>query len=159
MTFLQRFLRGPSDGKVDKLRELPALAPLHDEDLRRVAAAGELATIPSGTVLITEGQPARWCYLLLSGSVESSAGGAAGLCAGAAIGDAEVLARSAAPATVTAATDLVVLAMGSREFTSLLDSCPGFSHAVHVSLSKRVTEAWRPAPPRPSPVLQLVRGA
>jgi CRP-like cAMP-binding protein len=158
MTFMQRLLRGPADGKIETLRDLPALAPLADGELRRVAAAGELATVTAGTVLITEGQPARWCYLLLSGSVESSAGGGRSLSVGAAIGDAEVLTQSPASTTVVAATDLVVLAMGSREFTCLLDSCPGFSHAVHVSLSKRVTEAWRPVP-RPAPVLQLIRGA
>ena len=158
MTFLQRFLGGPGDGKIDKLRELPALAPLADNELRRVAAAGQLATIPAGTILIAEGQAARWCYLVLSGHVEYSTGTGPTHGLGTAASDEEVLARAPAPATIAAATDLVVLAMPSREFTALLDRCPGFSRALQVSLSQRVTDAWGPAP-RPNPVLQLVRGA
>jgi CRP-like cAMP-binding protein len=161
MTFLHRLFGPRADNKIDKLRELPELAPLNEAELARVAAAGELALIPSGTVLLQEGQQARWCYLVLSGSVEASNGSgssrrAAG--AGEAVGDAEILTHEVCPATVVAETDLVVLAMGSREFSALLDTCPGFSRAVHVSLSHRASSVWKPAP-SPRPVLQLVGGA
>jgi CRP-like cAMP-binding protein len=163
MTWRQRILGIRPDGKLDKLKQVPELAALRDEELGRVAAAGELAVIPAGTVLVNEGEPARWCYLVLSGSVASTrprrAGGPVSG-PGTTVGDAELLARTSSTATVAAVGDLVVLAMSSREFTGLLDTCPGFSHAVHVSLSKRITEGLHPSPhPRPRPVLQLVRGA
>jgi CRP-like cAMP-binding protein len=160
MTFRDRFLGPRVDGKIDKLREVPDLAPLSDAELAQVAAAGELAIIPAGTVLLQEGQRARWCYLVLAGSVlASNETGSAhrALATGEAVGDAEILTHEAAPATMVAVTDLVVLAMGSREFSGLLDTCPGFSRAVHVSLSHRAAAVWKPASPRP--VLQLVGGA
>jgi CRP-like cAMP-binding protein len=161
MALLHRFLGPRADGKIDKLREVPDLAPLGDAELARVAAAGELAIIPAGTVLLQEGQRARWCYLVLAGSVlASNETGSAhrSLAPGEAVGDAEILTHDASPATVVAMTDLVVLAMGSREFSALLDTCPGFSRAVHVSLSHRAAAVWKPAP-SPRSVLQLVGGA
>ncbi len=160
MTFLQRFLGPRGDGKIDKLREVPELAALGEAELAQVAGAGELALIPAGTVLLEEGQLARWCYLVLAGSLLASneTGSARSVPAGEAVGDAEILTREASPATVVATTDLVVLAVGSHEFNGLLEICPGFARAVRISLSHRASASWKPSP-SPRPVLQLVRGA
>jgi CRP-like cAMP-binding protein len=161
MTLLHRLLGPPADGKIAKLRALPELAPLSDAELARVASAGELALIPAGTVLLQEGQRARWCYVVLGGSVlESNETGSPPRprAAGEAVAEPEILTREPAPATVVAGTDLVVLAIGSREFSCLLDTCPGFSRAVHVSLSHRALAVGQLAP-SPRPVLQLVGGA
>lgn len=147
MTFLQRFLGPRGDGKIGKLREVPALAALGEAELAQVAAAGELALIPAGSVLLQEGQPARWCYLVLAGSVQAGEPGSS-----------HRSELASAPATVVALTDLVVLAVGSREFKTLIDGCPGLSRAVHESLSHRTSAVLTPSP-SPRPVLQLVGGA
>jgi CRP-like cAMP-binding protein len=139
MTFLQRFLGPRGDGKIGKLRELPALEALTEAELAEVAAAGELALITAGSVLLQEGQRARWCYLVLAGSLRPSDD------------------PGHAP-TVVATTDLVVLAMSATDFQALLQACPGFARAVDGSLTHQTTAVVAPSR-SPRPVLQLVGGA
>ena len=154
MTFLQRFLGPRGDGKIDKLRELPALELLTEAELAQVAAAGELALITAGSVLLQEGQRARWCYLVLAGSLRPSDEPAHD---GTAAPDGTP-ANNAPAATVIAKTDLVVLAMSAHQFQALLKSCPGFARVLDGSLSHQTAAVLAPSR-SPRPVLQLVGGA
>jgi hypothetical protein len=51
----------------DRLRQLPLLAELNGAQLWELLRISRWHRVPHGTVLLTEGAPARSCYLLLSG--------------------------------------------------------------------------------------------
>jgi hypothetical protein len=120
--------------KVDKLRGLRELTGVPDGELQRVAGAGDLAVIPAGTLLAGEEGPARWCYLVLSGTIGPAP-------------------DDGGPSYRRAVTDLVVFAVDDLRFAALLDSCPAFARAVQAAPTEQAAEAGPPS------VLPLVRGA
>jgi CRP-like cAMP-binding protein len=52
------------------LRRYPLFSTLNDKHLKSIAMIAEEFNVQTGTVLVMEGQPAEWFFLLLEGSIE-----------------------------------------------------------------------------------------
>jgi CRP-like cAMP-binding protein len=131
------------DAKIERLRRVPLLRPCRAEELRKLAASGELATSPAGTVLHNAGEDVGWLHLVLDGelAVRTPGGGEQPRDAGAVVGDKEVLSGHAATGTAVTMTEMTTLVMGRREFLAAMDTCPSFRGAVVSSLAERLVSS------------------
>jgi len=107
-------------------------------DEHELAAFESLTTpvrIPSGTVLMRQGNFGNEAHIVLEGDlvIERDGQAVAMIGAGAAVGEHALLLNQPRNATVTAATDAVVAAMSRSEFTTLLAQCP--------TIGRRILEA------------------
>src|SRR5713101_4907454 len=57
------------DAKIEGLRRVPLLRGCRAEELKRLAASGELVRFPAGTVLQADGDEAVWLHLVIAGEV------------------------------------------------------------------------------------------
>jgi len=130
---MMRWTRGHAgDAKIERLRRLPLLRSCSDEEVRRLAAAGELVQLPAGTVLQRQGRNVDWLHLIIDGHASCSAEPEA------VIGQTAVLGGTPAPEQVWALTDVLVLLLGRREFRAAMDTSPGFRTAVITSMAQTV---------------------
>jgi CRP-like cAMP-binding protein len=128
-----RWTRGRAgDAKIERLRQLPLLRCCSDEEVRRLAAAGELVEMPAGTVLQHEGRDVDWLHLVVQGEVSGPGQPEA------VIGQTAVLAGAPASEPVWALTDTLVLLFGRREFRAAMDASPGFRGVVITSMAQTV---------------------
>lgn len=125
------------DGKIERLRRLPVLRRCTNDEVRRLAAAGELVELTAGTRMQRDGAGVDWLHLIVAGEVAGDAAGEA------VIGQTAVLSGTDAGHDVWAATNVVALVLGRREFRALIDTSPGFRSAVISSVAR--TAASKPA--------------
>lgn len=128
------------DAKIERLRQLPLLRCCTDDEIRRLAAAGELVELPVGAALQRRDNDIEWLHLVLDGEV-SRVGEPEAL-----VGQTAVLAGTDARDDVLAATDVLVLLVGRREFRALIDTAPGFRSAVITSMARTVAAHGAPSP-------------
>jgi MFS family permease len=98
---------------VELLRGVPFLSPLPEPVLERLARSLQRMEVPAGTDVITAGEPGDLFYVIESGEVEI-VGETFG--PGAAFGEIALLRDVPRQATVTAKTDLVLLALDGPPF-------------------------------------------
>lgn len=96
---------------------------------RELVAIDSLTTpveIPEGRIIMREGTPGSEALFILEGEVlvERDGEAVAVLGAGSIVGEAALITNQPRNATVTAASDVVAVAMTRREFATILDSCP-----------------------------------
>ena len=101
----------------------------HTIPAREIAAIDSLTTpveIEEGRVLMRQGAPGSEALFVLEGEllVERDGEAVAVIGPGSVVGEAALIANQPRNATVTAATDVVAMAMTRREFSSILDQCP-----------------------------------
>src|SRR5262249_11187261 len=100
-------------------------ADLSDADVEWLAAAGERQSIPEGSVLIRPGEPIRVVYTLLDGQLsvhlEHRTERIATLQRGEIVGELSFLDARPPSATVTAATDSIVLAIARDKLRARLE--------------------------------------
>lgn len=133
-------------------KALYLLGQLSDPDVEWMIAEGAREYIPSGTVLIREGQPIGTVYVLLDGTLEVSGSGAGGaapirLGCGEIVGEMSFIDARPPSATVTAAADSVVLAIQRPALASKLagdaEFAARFYHSLAVFLSHRLRDTVR----------------
>lgn len=134
--------------KLELLKEVPLFSACTKRDLSRIASLVDEAEFPAGKVLMRQGDVGRQCFIIAQGSARATARGrrAVILGPGAVLGEIALLDNGRRSATVTAVTDLHLLALGSREFFSLLDAVPGVGQRIMRTLAARLREAERPQP-------------
>lgn len=96
---------------------------------REIAAIDSLTTpveIDEGRVLMRQGAPGNEALFILEGEVlvERDGEAIAVVGPGSIVGEAALIAQQPRNATVTAATEVVALAMTRREFATIIDRCP-----------------------------------
>lgn len=121
---------------VAALRGLPGFADLAEGDLRTIAGAGRLVTVPQGWSLIWEATPADKAYVVLSGEVDIRRGGEvlARLGAGDVVGEVAIVEHRLRTATVVAATPLEVLHFTRESLEQLYAAVPGFRALVDAAV-------------------------
>jgi CRP-like cAMP-binding protein len=149
------------DGKMEQLRRVPMLRACSEAELRRLAWAAEMITVPTGAVMQVEDDEVRWFYLVLAGDVDVEQGermvGSSGV--GTTVGEVELLCGSPAMHTVTAASPVRAVVLSRPQFNAVLDDCPVFRDAIVRSLARGLAAAvadrsdhglvagpWRPRP-------------
>lgn len=127
----------------DRLHRLPGFRGCSERDIARVLTLADLVDVGARHVLVREGEQSKECYVIVAGQASVTRGdklvqmlGPGDICG-------ELAALDPAPrnATVTMVTDGTVLAMGQREFDTLLEDLPTLSRRVLVNLAHRVHAA------------------
>jgi len=111
-------------------------------ELKAVAKAAKVRTVPRGTFLMNEGEPGRTMFVILSGQVRVTRKGrkVASLGPGEAVGELAVISAAPRTATVYADTDLEVAEISKRAFSDLIEEVPSFSRKLLEALAERVRE-------------------
>lgn len=127
---------------IEHLANVPLFASLSRKDLTTLAKLCDEITVPAGKVLVKQGSTGYECFVIVEGEadVQRDGRGVTTLGPGAYFGELALLDKGTRTATVTALTDLTVIVMGPREFSSALSSIPGLSMKLMASLARRIRE-------------------
>lgn len=126
----------------ERLRAVPGLQGCSDVDLARLGRHMESTMIAAGRRLMTEGEPAREGFLIVSGTAVVTRNGEelAQVGPGDIVGEMGLLDKAPRTATVTATTDLDVRAFSAPQFGALQDE-DVFARLLTRRLSARLRAA------------------
>lgn len=113
-----------------------------EEELNAVSALGERREVLAGTVLVDQGRVGDECFVIVDGTATVHIRGefVASLGAGAIVGEMALVEHRPRSATVTAESDLVVVAYDTGQFKKLLEKSPTTNDRVMNTLRSRVEE-------------------
>ncbi len=126
----------------EHLREVPLFANLDAKELDAVGLTATELDYPAGRVLMREGERAHEMYVLVEGTVDVTQGDThvADVGPGGFVGEMALLAHSGRNSTVTAKTDIVVLHIDGREFSTLLNRVPTIAAKMLPIVAGRVVD-------------------
>jgi CRP-like cAMP-binding protein len=127
---------------VSLLEQVPLFAGLSRRQLGRVASVAEHKHFLANAPLVSVGGPGDAFYVILDGEAQVELpAGPVPLTAGSFFGEMAIIDGSPRSATVSAVTDIVVLAIPRAKFLALLESEPKVTLAVLMTLAQRLREA------------------
>lgn len=138
--------RRTKDAKLELLGNVPLFAACSKRDVRRIASLADEVEVPKGKVLTRQGEPGWDCFVIADGRAKATmrGRGSASLGPGAFFGEMALLDQGPRSATVTAETDMHLLVLSSRSFSSLIDEVPLVARRIMTVLAERLREAERP---------------
>jgi CRP-like cAMP-binding protein len=112
---------------------------------KELTALASLATqidVPAGKTLVTQGEPGREFFVIVSGKAEATRGGIpiGVLGPGTFFGEMSLLESKPRVATVTTTEPTSVLVLTAREFDSLVERMPAVDRKILVVLAERLRE-------------------
>ena len=124
------------------LATVPLFAACSKKELQAIAKRSEDRTVAAGTELVREGAAGDAFYVIVSGQADVVRSGnvVATIGPGAFFGDLALLDMAPRNATVTAITDMELIVLGQREFSTMLDEAGGFARKLLVGLAHRLRE-------------------
>jgi CRP-like cAMP-binding protein len=130
------------DSKLEHLAQVRLFSTLNKRELTLVGKASDEVRVPAGEVLVSEGATGREFYLILAGQAIVRRGGrrVAMLGPGQYFGELSLLDRGPRTATVVADTDMTLLVLGQREFSSILEAVPVVSRKLLEAMAHRLRE-------------------
>ena len=136
------------DAKLELLGNVPLFRACSKRDLRRVAALAEELDVPEGKVLTKQGEPGWEFFVIADGRAKATIRGraSASLRRGSFFGEMSLLDGGPRTATVTAETDMQLLVLSSRSFSSLIEEVPSVGRRVLQVMAERLREAERAQP-------------
>jgi CRP/FNR family transcriptional regulator, cyclic AMP receptor protein len=136
------------DAKLELLGKLPLLSGCSKRDLRHVAALADEVEVPEGKVLARQGESGSECFVIVDGKakVAMRGRGSSSMGRGAFFGEISLLDGGPRSATVTAETDMRLLVLSSRGFSTMLRDTPQVGPRIMRSLAERLRAAERPQP-------------
>lgn len=131
-----------SDKYHDHLRQVPLFAGLDADELDAVGRTATELEYPAGHALMREGSRAHEMFVILEGEVSVTKGDdhVADVGVGQFVGEMALLNRGSRNSTVTSNTDVVVLHIDGREFTTLLERVPSIAVKMLPVVAARVIE-------------------
>jgi CRP-like cAMP-binding protein len=128
---------------VERLRAVPLFARCTTRDLRTIARHLEVVDAAPGTEVVREGETGDVFFVVLEGTatVTRNRRRAGELGPGAHFGELALLDPAPRSATVTAATPLVLGALGHRMFKVLLREMPSLSAGLLASIAAQLRDA------------------
>jgi CRP-like cAMP-binding protein len=125
---------------VEKLREIPLFADLHEHTLKRIAELSTEFEEPAGWILVEVGQPGSGMFVLEEGTVEvrTPDGRAWELGPGEFFGELALLTDQPRNARIQAKTTVRCLAISRRDFSKLLSEEPEIAVAMLPRLAQRI---------------------
>jgi CRP/FNR family transcriptional regulator, cyclic AMP receptor protein len=143
--------RRSKDAKVELLSNVPLFSTCSKRDLRRIAALVDEIDAPGGKVLIRQGEPGWECFVIADGQAKASVRGSGtiSLGPGDVVGEMALLDQGPRSATVTAKTDMHLLVLSSRNFSTLIEDVPLVARRVMTALARRLREAEASRPLAP----------
>ena len=130
------------DASTELLVQVPLFSACSKKELQQLARKAEDRTVGAGTVLVREGEMGDAFYVIVSGQAEVDRSGdiVATIGPGSFFGDLALLDKAPRNATVTAKTDMELIVLNQREFTTMLDEAGGFARKLLVGLAHRLRE-------------------
>ncbi len=127
---------------LDHLAGIRLFASCNHRELQKIARATDEVAIESGRVLMQQGERGREAFVIIDGTASVEIGGThiTEIGPGNAVGELALLDGGPRTATVTALTDMRVLVIDQRAFTSLLDEVPGLARKILARLAGMVRE-------------------
>jgi CRP-like cAMP-binding protein len=137
------FGRQGRDAKIRLLSGVALFSPCAKHELRRIAGLVDEVEAPKGRVLAREGQPGSEFFVVVKGSATAKRSGrkVATIGPGSFFGELALLDQGPRAATVTADTDMQLLVLTSRAFSSLLDDVPSVSRRILRGMAERLRSA------------------
>jgi len=131
--------------KMERLEAVPLFQECTRHQLRAVAKIAGLFDAPADTVLIRAGESGEEFFLIVDGTarVHVSARKRLRLRPGDFFGEMSLLDGGPRSATVVAETALRLLVIRRRDFSTLLQTVPGMTQSLLVTLCRRVRQAER----------------
>lgn len=140
--------RGRRDPKVERLSQVSLFSGCTKRELSKIASHVDEIEVPAGKVMIRQGDPGSECFVIVSGRATASIRGKGTypMGPGSCFGEMSLLDMELRAATVTAETDMQLLVLGPREFTSVIMDTPTVALRVMASLAKRLRGSERAQP-------------
>ncbi|MBL6974635.1 MAG: cyclic nucleotide-binding domain-containing protein [Deltaproteobacteria bacterium] len=128
---------------VFRLKGLPLFKGLNSERLLSVSEAVTQVSFPAGQVVCTEGEEARFVYILVDGEAEALRDGhpVVSYRSGDIMGELSITEEGTHPLTVRIMADATLLRMTRYDFRELLDVVPELSMNVIAVLTDRLRDA------------------
>lgn len=137
----------PHDFILNSLKDVDFLAPLADEEMKRVAADAKVESFCSGEAMVRQGEPGQTCYFITSGSADvyvyDEAGRAAFIATlkkGEFFGEMSLLTGEPRKATVVAKEDSTCVVIDSAAFKMIFSEQPVMAEHLSVILARRLSE-------------------
>jgi CRP/FNR family cyclic AMP-dependent transcriptional regulator len=140
--------RRSRDPKVERLSQVQLFSACSKRELARIAALTTEIEVPRGRVLMRQGNPGRECFVIEEGKATATMRGRKSrvMGPGECFGEMALLHTAPRSATVTAASDMHLLVLNSREFSTLLDDVPSVARKVLAAVAERLRNAERSQP-------------
>lgn len=144
----RRRSRRSRKSKEELLANVRLFSTCTTRELARIASLVDEVDAPKGKVLVRQGDPGRECFVIAEGKARAAirGKGSATLGPGSFFGEMSLLDQGPRSATVTAETDMHLLVLGSREFSSLVNEVPTVAVRMMRGLAERLRGAERPQP-------------
>jgi CRP-like cAMP-binding protein len=132
-------MKARRDVKVEHLRDVRLFDGCSDEELEQIARMADEIAVPSGYVLVYEGDWGNEVFVVAEGEAEVTAGGRmlALLDAGAVIGELAVLNPAPRTATVVAASPMRLFVFEDHAFESVLAEHPAIARRTMTDVAAR----------------------
>lgn len=130
------------DAYLDHLKKIPLFSGCSKKELDQVAQIVTPLRIAAGTTFIREGDLARELMIIESGTAEVTRQGekVAELSSGDFVGELAVVLERHRNASVTATSDVDLLVIETRAFSTLLDEVPGFARRMLHTIALRLAD-------------------
>jgi CRP/FNR family transcriptional regulator, cyclic AMP receptor protein len=137
------FGRPTRDLKIRLLSGVALFSPCAKHELRRIAALVDEIEAPKGRTLAREGDPGSEFFVVVNGTATATRRGrkVAEIGPGSFFGELALLDQGPRAATVTADTDMQLLVLSSRAFSSLLEDVPSVSRRILRGMAQRLRSA------------------
>jgi CRP-like cAMP-binding protein len=140
--------RKSKDAKVELLRGVSLFSACSKRELSRIASLADQIEVPEGTVLTRQGDSGREFFVVVEGRARvlvGDRGRVTALGPGASFGEMSLLDQKPRSATVEAETDMELLVLDARSFSSLLEDVPSVARKVLVAMAGRLRVAEKEA--------------
>lgn len=124
---------------VDDLRRLPLLANVHQADVQKIAALGEIVDAEVGALLMDQGDVGTECFFVIDGqaAVRSAGQHVATIGPGSIVGEMALVGHKPRNASVVAETPMRLLSFNIAAFKKLLNAMPGAQEVIVKLLEAR----------------------
>ena len=128
------------DQKLELLGKVPLFAGLSKRELQRIGELADEVDLPSGRVLMRQGESGSEMLIVIDGSarIERDGEGIAERGAGEVLGEIALLDGGPRTATVTLTRDSRLLVLGRREFQAAMDELPDVRLRVLEAVAHRL---------------------
>lgn len=124
------------------LSAIPLFHGMHPDELARVNRLGTRVEVPAGEVLVDQGDPGTYCYVVVDGTAGVYVRGeyVATSGPGSTIGEMALIDHRPRTATVVATTPMTLLRFDTLRFRELLDQMPKASERIMAILGSRLRD-------------------
>jgi CRP-like cAMP-binding protein len=140
--------RRSRDPKLERLAQVQLFKACSKRELSRIAALTEEVEAPAGKVLMRQGDPGREAFVILDGTAKATVRGKKPhkMGPGECFGEMALLHSAPRSATVTAETDMHLVVLSSREFSTLIEDVPSVARKVIAAMAERLRDAEKAQP-------------